>query len=147
MYCSKCGTLVADDAGFCFKCGAPVVTSAPETGTEVFPTASAPSAAPPAAPSALKPRSILQSTWAYLVGVLLIGVSTSDLIPALQGGHFAPMSYGWGSLLLLGAFFAIWWKRRGRRVWVGFAIGAGVGVLFLLLAMVVAGVTGAQGAR
>src|SRR5258708_395483 len=128
MYCSKCGTLAADDAAFCSKCGTRIGAQIPEQARLAL---SGP-------PGVSLPRSPWRSPWLYLVGALLIGTYASDFFPALSGQAPNPVA-GWGSLLWSGLFFYLWWKRVGRKGWHGFLIGAGVGILFFSLAAFVAG--------
>jgi len=63
MFCSKCGTQLADDAAFCTNCGQPTQpTAAPPPLSDPSPTPVAP-AAPPAYPPLVPPQQPAQYGW------------------------------------------------------------------------------------
>jgi hypothetical protein len=73
-----------------------------------------------------------------LVGVAMIGTYAAVFFPALVGQTPARMGPT-GCIVWTGLFFYLWWRLRGRRGWLGFLIGAAIGVVFIILAGVILG--------
>ena len=79
--------------------------------------------------------------WLYLVGVLLVGTYAAMYIPAFAGDKINPQT-GFGSLLWTSLFFYLWWKRLGKKGWIGALIGAVLGIVAFTLAAFLSGFMG-----
>ena len=99
MFCSRCGTSLAEGTTFCTKCGAPIGSLAPPAA------ANAPVAAPPAAypqagaiapppgavPMMLVPTVPYAGFWlrfvAYLLDVIIVGIVAVPIVVVLAVAH------------------------------------------------------------
>ena len=87
-----------------------------------------------------KPKSLI---WVVLIFIPLIGTYAALLIPAFAGAKINPMG-GYGSMLWSGALIAAVWRYRSKNGWVGFGLGAVLGVLVFLLAAFISGFVGGE---
>jgi len=86
-----------------------------------------------------KPKRLI---WVLLASILAIGTYAALLIPAFAGQKINPVS-GYGSMLWSGVLIATAWRYRNKNGWVGFGLGAVLGVLIFILAAFISGFMGA----
>ena len=82
-----------------------------------------------------KPKRLI---WVLLASILAIRTYAALLIPAFAGQKINPMS-GYGSMLWSGVLIATVWRYRNKNGWVGFGLGAALGVLIFILAAFISG--------
>lgn len=119
MYCTQCGTLVADDAKSCSKCGKYINEGTSEKSNK-YPSITDDSAMP-------------RKLWLYIVGVSLVGTYAAMFIPSLAGHRINPQT-GLYSMLWTGLFFYLWWKRHARKGWHGALLGSALGFFAFIVA-------------
>jgi hypothetical protein len=149
MFCSQCGTAVADDASFCHRCGKPVPLVAPES---VSTPAQAPvepippdttkavksltsAALPPIRPFAPSKRQIAVSIALAIILALFYGFLFFD---ALAGELDTKGPIG-SSIFFSALAFRHFWQCLNRRGWVGALVGVAVSLLVLFLGGAISG--------
>ena len=127
MRCEKCGTVAPNDAIFCSKCANRLVAADPSPVIAAAADAASPTSAPPRKPSL---------AWLYLAAIAWIGAYAAQLVPALGGQPYPKESAVGlnGVWVFAGLFFYVLWKRRGRKGWHGFLIGALIGFFLMVVA-------------
>ena len=84
MFCSRCGTSLAEGATFCTKCGAPIGNLAPPAA---YPQAGAMMPPPGAVPMVMVPAVPYAGFWlrfvAYLLDVIIVGIVAVPIVVVL----------------------------------------------------------------
>ncbi len=84
MFCSRCGTSLAEGATFCTKCGAPIGNLAPPAA---YPQAGAMMPPPGAVPMVMVPAVPYAGFWlrfvAYLLDVIIVGIVAVPIVLVL----------------------------------------------------------------
>lgn len=74
--------------------------------------------------------------WIYFSAIVLIGMATAMLVPALSSQPLHPQAAYIATFLAALSFAAIWWYRR-RSIWFGAGAGTLLGILLFVLAVLV----------
>lgn len=148
MFCPHCGTVVADDAKFCHKCGDPVPSIEQESIVAparedkrpvdvIAKTIEAPESKPPRpiAPLAPSKRQIAVSILLAVFLALMYGFAISD---ALNGIFKAEKNAG-GFVSLTALAFWYFWRIMNRNAWVGACVGAAVSLILVFLCSGISG--------
>ncbi|MCW4021714.1 MAG: RDD family protein [archaeon] len=109
MYCSKCGEQLSDDAKFCTKCGAPIVTVEAKSETEKETTKVE------TVIDRFQEDTQLQDYWirrlvAYIIDILAISIAAALIMAVLAFPVFIadPFRYfNWGSFPFIKGAFAV----------------------------------------
>lgn len=152
MFCSQCGTSVANDASFCHRCGKPVAIVPHEPAS----TPAQPSAQSIAPDTTKVTKSLLSGVvsankpfaptrWQIPISIVLVFVLASTygliLIDALDGDfHTTVKGRNVGGMIVWGGLtFWYVWKSLNRRAWIGALLGVGISLLVVFLG---AGISG-----
>ena len=142
MFCSQCGTELAADSIFCFKCGKQIqehsLIAEPSPDDSILPHPSPldPAPQPPKPAGLTKRQNFTLAFWTLLlISIFFVEV----LIPALYGEKYDIAKKG--GTLMFGTGWAFWyfWKVRNRKGWVGGIVGVAVSILVLFLGAAIGG--------
>ena len=142
MFCSQCGTDLAANSIFCFKCGKQIqeqsLIAEPSLDDSILPQSGSldPAPQPPKPAGLTKRQNVTLAFWA----LLLISIfSVEVLIPAFYGEKYDIAKKG--GTLMFGTGWAFWyfWKVRNRKGWVGGVVGVAVSILVLFLGAAIGG--------
>lgn len=152
MFCSQCGTSVANDARFCHACGRPVpfITSESNSTPPASPVGSIPPVATKHANSGEGVISRLMKPFApnkrhsravsiFLLLTLVVPIFVFVFIDALDGEFHIKGTTAIGEIFWNGVIFRYLWKSFNRKGWIGALVGVAISLLVFFLGATISG--------
>lgn len=116
MVCTQCGGAVDAMAKFCGNCGAVLGGHPPAASVAVSPPNKA----------AERPK----KNWLWIVGLMMFLTYAAGFFAASDHEDVTRIpQIGYACLFWTAVFFAVWWRRRGRKARYGALIGVPIGFL------------------